>query len=60
MKSMKYWPWGDDSEGEIYDNPSWDLPGYRRSTMASAKILRKIGSHHGVSSKTNAKKRTLA
>ena len=26
----KFWPLDDNSEGEIYDNLAWDLPGYRR------------------------------
>lgn len=25
----KFWPLDDNSEGEIYDNLAWDLPGYR-------------------------------
>ena len=29
MKPPKYWPWDDDPEGEIYENVSWDLPGFR-------------------------------
>jgi len=29
MKLPQYWPWVDDSEGEIYDSPAWDLPGFR-------------------------------
>jgi hypothetical protein len=25
-----YWPLDFDPEDEIYDNPSWDMPGHRR------------------------------
>jgi hypothetical protein len=27
--NRKYWPLDDDPEGEIYENPAWDLPGFR-------------------------------
>lgn len=27
--NRKFWPLDDNSEGEIYDNLAWDLPGYR-------------------------------
>jgi hypothetical protein len=30
MITRKYWPLNDDTEGEIYENPAWDLPGLRR------------------------------
>jgi hypothetical protein len=32
MKSTtrKFWPLDYDPEVEIYENPSWDLPGYKR------------------------------
>jgi len=29
MNERKFWPFGFDPEGEIYENLSWDLPGYR-------------------------------
>ena len=29
-KTSKFWPFGD-PEVEIYDNPSWDLPGWRKA-----------------------------
>jgi hypothetical protein len=29
MNSKNFWPLDFDSEGEIYENPSWDLPGFR-------------------------------
>ena len=28
--SSKFWPFALDSEVEIYENPSWDLPGLKR------------------------------
>ena len=28
MITRKFWPW-DYSEGEIYENVAWDLPGHR-------------------------------
>ncbi len=30
MNTPKYWPLDMDPEGQIYDNPAWDLPGFRR------------------------------
>jgi hypothetical protein len=31
MKSTKnFWPFNFDEDGEIYDNPAWDLPGLKR------------------------------
>jgi len=30
MKTCKFWPLDLDPEGEIYENPAWDLPGFRR------------------------------
>jgi hypothetical protein len=30
MSTSKYWPLDMDSEGQIYDNVAWDLPGFRR------------------------------
>ena len=29
MHTTKFWPIDYDPEGEIYDNPAWDLPGFR-------------------------------
>jgi hypothetical protein len=29
MTTNKFWPLDYDPEGAIYDNPSWDLPGFR-------------------------------
>jgi len=31
MNIRKFWPWDLDQEVEIYENPSWDMPGLRRS-----------------------------
>ncbi len=28
-RTPKFWPLDYDPEGEIYENPSWDLPGMR-------------------------------
>jgi hypothetical protein len=28
----KFWPFDFDPEDEIYDNPSWDMPGLRRAS----------------------------
>ena len=31
MSKRKFWPLDFDLEGEIYENPAWDLPGLRRT-----------------------------
>ena len=31
MITKSFWPLDYDPEGAIYENPSWDLPGFRRS-----------------------------
>ena len=31
----KFWPLDDDSDGEIYDNLAWDLPGFRPNPKRS-------------------------
>jgi hypothetical protein len=31
MNKRKFWPLDFDLEGEIYENPAWDLPGLRRT-----------------------------
>ncbi len=31
MSKRKFWPLDFDLEGEIYENPAWDLPGFRRT-----------------------------
>ncbi len=31
----KYWPLDYEPEGEIYDNPAWDLPGFRKKRRRS-------------------------
>lgn len=35
MTTNKFWPLDYDPEGAIYENPSWDLPGFRRSQRLS-------------------------
>jgi len=34
MKTRKFWPLDSDTEGEIYENVAWDLPGFRRDNPA--------------------------
>jgi hypothetical protein len=34
MTTRKFWPLDFDPEGEIYDNPAWDLPGFKRGLIA--------------------------
>jgi len=31
MSKCKFWPLDFDLEDEIYENPTWDLPGLRRT-----------------------------
>jgi hypothetical protein len=31
MSKRNFWPLDFDLEGEIYENPAWDLPGHRRT-----------------------------
>jgi len=33
----KFWPLDYDPEGEIYENPAWDLPGFRPIKRAARK-----------------------
>ncbi len=35
MKTRKFWPLDFDPEEEIYENLSWDLPGFRRHQTTS-------------------------
>jgi hypothetical protein len=37
----QYWPWDDDPDGAIYENLSWDLPGFRPARRASGKTRTK-------------------
>ena len=30
MQPRKFWPLDTDPEGALYENPAWDLPGFRR------------------------------
>jgi hypothetical protein len=34
MSKRKFWPLDFDLEGEIYENPTWDLPGFRPTRTA--------------------------
>ncbi|HXB67861.1 MAG TPA: hypothetical protein VNY05_06440 [Candidatus Acidoferrales bacterium] len=34
MTTRKFWPLDFDPEGEIYENPAWDLPGFNRGLIA--------------------------
>jgi hypothetical protein len=34
MYTSKFWPLDYDPEVEIYDNPAWNLPGFRRRRPA--------------------------
>jgi hypothetical protein len=36
MNTPKYWPLDFDPEDEIYENPSWDLPGFRGAKAPGA------------------------
>jgi hypothetical protein len=46
MRSPKFWPLDFDPEGAIYENPAWDLPGFKRGLLARPKSgsLPKTGS----------------
>jgi len=33
MKTRKFWPLDFDPEGAIYENLSWDLPGFNRGVV---------------------------
>ncbi len=37
MTTRKFWPLDMDPEGQIYDNPAWDLPGFRRRPPSARK-----------------------
>jgi hypothetical protein len=42
MQKNQFWPFEPDPEGEIYENPAWDLPGYRKNrTSGDSKPRRK-------------------
>ena len=43
MKTHKFWPLDYDPEGEIYENVSWDLPGFRGNRRGSVSCLSSIG-----------------
>lgn len=40
MMKRKFWPLDYDPDGEIYENVSWDLPGYRRRQASGMKSTR--------------------
>lgn len=40
MSTAKFWPLDMDPEGQIYDNPAWDLPGRTRRPRATKKSAR--------------------
>ena len=40
MSNPKYWPLDYEPEGEIYDNPAWDLPGFRRDPRGRRRLQR--------------------
>jgi hypothetical protein len=37
MNTPKFWPLDMDPEGQIYENPAWDLPGFRRGALTRRK-----------------------
>jgi hypothetical protein len=37
MNTFQFWPLDMDPEGQIYENPAWDLPGLRRRSPAPKK-----------------------
>jgi hypothetical protein len=43
MSTPKFWPLDMDPEGQIYDNPAWDLPGLRRPPAAKKSTARPRG-----------------
>jgi len=53
MNTRKFWPLDFDMEGEIYDNPAWDLPG-RRPTRGSDRIHARKAGRNTVSSTEQA------
>ena len=40
MSTNRFWPLDYDPEGAIYENPSWDLPGFRIRKSASVKATK--------------------
>jgi hypothetical protein len=36
----RFWPLDYEPEDQIYENPSWDLPGLRRTRKASPREMR--------------------
>jgi len=40
-RTREFWPLDDDDEGEIFENPAWDLPGWNRSRRSARPGLRR-------------------
>jgi len=38
MITQKFWPLDYDPEDEVYETLAWDLPGYRKKTLARVKL----------------------
>jgi hypothetical protein len=57
MRSPKFWPLDFDPEGAIYENPAWDLPGFKRGLLARRKSgpAPKPGSVPGNTRKTGSR-----
>jgi hypothetical protein len=57
MRSSNFWPLDFDPEGAIYENPSWDLPGFKRGWLARPKLgfLTKSGFLPGKTIKTRSR-----
>jgi len=41
ITTRKFWPLDYDPEVEIYENPSWDLPGFKRTGRRTKNIRTK-------------------
>ena len=48
MSKRKFWPLDFDLEGEIYENPAWDLPGFRRPRTRAPFAARGLTSQRNV------------
>jgi hypothetical protein len=42
----RFWPFYDDEDVEIYDNPFWDLPGRTRQPRISKQVSRRVSTRH--------------
>jgi len=45
-KFSKFWPLDFDQEVEIYDNPSWDLPGRRKKQLTGSHSAGRFSTGH--------------